>query len=155
MTNHPASIDVRFAAPDDVLAIAALHLRLNLESATERRPGFLTEYANTWLATPGAAADVDRELVGVVLAALVTKLLILRYSANTLGAHLASAYRVPDLRGARLGCHMLETVIDWCVERAVSRVPLHPSKKARNFYERIIFDVLNSRLMELKLTQTR
>lgn len=139
------------ARRDDAFALAALRLQMDLESGESNRPGFLTEYADhflanyeglpTWLATAG-----DGSALGMVQTALVPRAPALHRPAEPL-LHVAVVFVTPDSRGHGLATRMLRVVDAWADDHHVSRMMLDARPQRRSLYERFAFGAPDERHM--------
>ncbi|PWJ24961.1 acetyltransferase (GNAT) family protein [Branchiibius hedensis] len=147
--------DVRIipATRDEGLIVAALALQMDLEDdAATPRPGFITEYADAWLADYARrptwlAFGPEGEAVGLVQAALITKLPSLRRPVVS-WLHVGQVFVVRAHRGHGLAGRMLTDVQDWARRHQVDRIQLNARQQARSVYERAGFTPAADRLME-------
>lgn len=136
----------------DAFAVAALALQMELESpAAVRRPTFITEYADAWLADfdhrpVWLATEARGAAVGLVQSVLVTKLPRLRGPATS-WLHLGQVFVTSDHRGHGVGSRLLAEVQQWARHNGVDRIQLNARPEAQSFYERAGFTA-SDRLME-------
>lgn len=136
---------ITLASRDEALIVAALALQMDLEDdAATPRPGFLTEYADAWLADFDRrpiwlANETDGAAVGFVQAVRVQKLPRLRGPATS-WLHLGQVFVTATHRGQGIGTRLLEAVQDWARENGVDRVQLNARPEARSVYERAGFE---------------
>ncbi|NHN56962.1 GNAT family N-acetyltransferase [Calidifontibacter sp. DB0510] len=148
------SIQIVPAEREHAFVCAALTVQADLEDGGERRDGFLTEYADAWLAdferTPTwlAFAD-DGTAVGLVVTSWVKKLPSL--TRPTVGwLHVKLVFVSPAYRGKGTAERMLKTMLRWGDEHAITRYQLNAEPKARTLYERLGFGPADERLMQLQ-----
>lgn len=136
----------------DAFAVAALALQMELESPDAvRRPTFITEYADAWLADFDRrpiwlAAESTGAAVGFVQAVRVEKLPRLRGPASS-WLHLGQVFVTPTHRGNGVGGRLLAVVQEWAGENGIDRIQLNARPAARSLYERAGFESAD-RLMQ-------
>lgn len=131
------------ATRDEAFACAALRLRADLEAGQPNRPGFLTEYADAYLADfesvpTWLATKPDGDPIGLVQTALVHRMPTLARGARP-WLYVAFVYVVPPERGRGLAETMLRTVDVWADAMGVERMLLNTRPQARPLYERLGF----------------
>lgn len=147
--------DVRItrATRDEALIVAALALQMDLEDdAATPRAGFLTEYADAWLADSARrptwlAFGPGGEAVGLVQTVLITKLPSLRRPVVS-WLHVGQVFVVPAQRGHGVAGRMLMVLQEWARANQVDRIQLNARPAARHVYERAGFSPASDRLME-------
>ena len=147
--------DVRItpATRDEALIVAALALQMDLEDeAATPRAGFLTEYADAWLADSvrrptWLAFGPQGEAVGLVQTSLITKLPSLRRPVVS-WLHVGQVFVVPAQRGHGIAGRMLTVLQEWARANQVDRIQLNARPSARSVYERAGFVPASERLME-------
>ena len=146
-------IRITRASRDEALIVAALALQMDLEDdAATPRAGFLTEYADAWLADCARrptwlALGPEGEAAGLVQTVLITKLPSLRRPVVS-WLHVGQVFVVPAYRGQGLAGRMLTVLQDWARAHQVDRIQLNARPAARSVYERAGFVPASDRLME-------
>ena len=144
---------ITLASRDEALIVAALALQMDLEDdAATPRPGFLTEYADAWLADSAhrptwLAFAPEGAAVGLVQTVLITKLPSLRRPVVS-WLHVGQVFVVPAHRGQGLAGRMMSVLQDWARAHQVDRIQLNARPAARSVYERAGFVPSSDRLME-------
>lgn len=139
------------ASRDDAFALAALRLQMDLEAGESNRPGFLTEYADYFLAHFDAlptwiATSPDGSPLGMVQTAFIPRAPALRRPAEPM-LYVAVVFVVASARGEGLAERMLRVVDAWADDKHVSRMMLNTRPKARSLYERVGFGAPEERHM--------
>ena len=150
----PVGIRVERAAREDALVVAAVQLQFDRELGGIPRRGFLTEYADAWLAAYDThptwlARRADGDPVGFVVTRAGTRLPSLRRHRDGV-LHVAQLFVRPDGRGTGLGERLMREVLDWADRHDVARVSLNSEPAARSLYERLGF-APGERYLELQL----
>ena len=153
-TAHVSEIRIRQAGRDDAFIVAALVLQMDRASGETPREGFITEYADAWLADfdhrpTWLACLPDNTAIGVVQAVLIRKLPSLRRPTSA-WMHVSLVYVREADRGQRLAERMLQRMVAWGSGNGVERYQLNAVPEARTLYERLGFETPNGRLMELR-----
>ncbi|MBP6994668.1 MAG: GNAT family N-acetyltransferase [Phycicoccus sp.] len=147
---------IRLAEPEDAFALAALTMQDDRECGAAIEPGFLTAYADAWLAdrhrVSFLAVAPDGRPVGMVTAALVTKLPSSRRPVSS-WMHVSLLFVTADARGSGIGTALMQHLLEWGRMHAVDRVQLNAAATARGLYRRIGFTEPDAGLMELRLAQ--
>lgn len=151
-------LTIRLAEPEDAFALAALTMQDDRESGAPIEPGFLTTYADAWLAdrqrVSFLAVAPDGRPLGMVTAALVTKLPSSRRPVSR-WMHVSLLFVTPEARGQGLGTTLMERLLAWARAHAVERVQLNAVATARRLYERVGFGDPGEELMTLEITPRR
>lgn len=146
---------IRLAEPEDAFALAALTMQDDRECGATLEPGFLTAYADAWLAdrqrVSFLAVARDGRPIGMVTAALLTKLPSSRRPVTS-WMHVSLLFVTADCRGHGLGTLLMTRLLGWGRMHAVDRVQLNAVAEARALYQRIGFTEPDVGLMELRLT---
>ncbi|KYH44728.1 GNAT family N-acetyltransferase [Branchiibius sp. NY16-3462-2] len=148
-----SEVRITRATRDEALIVAALALQMDLEDdAATPRSGFLSEYADAWLADSASrptwlAFGPEGEAIALVQSVLITKLPSLRRPVVS-WLHVAQVFVVPAHRGQGLAGRMLTVLQDWARAHQVDRVQLNARQQARGVYERAGFVPASDRLME-------
>ncbi|WP_431840993.1 GNAT family N-acetyltransferase [Calidifontibacter indicus] len=145
-------ITIRQATRDDAFILGALTLQEGVAAGGVKRAGFITEYADAWLAQcedmpTWIAFGDDGSAIGFVQTTLVRKLPSLR-RATTNWIHVKNVFVIEPARGQKVAERMLTEMIAWGDENGVERYQLNAAPKARSLYERLGFGAPHERLME-------
>ncbi len=141
-----------FAEREHAFILGALTLQADLAEGCSPREGFITEYADAWLAhyedmPTWLAFGADGSAIGLVQTSWVRKLPSLRREATS-WVHVKNVFVVPAARGNKVAERMLTEMIAWGEKNGVQRYQLNAEPKARSLYERLGFGAPHERLME-------
>lgn len=140
------------ARREDAFACAALRLQMDLEAGESNRPGFITEYADHWLAhyddlPTWLASSAGGTALGMVQTSLVHRPPALARPAQP-SLYIAVVFVTPSARGQGLAERMLRIVDAWADAHDVARMMLNARPRARRLYERAGFGPPDERHMQ-------
>lgn len=149
---------IRLAEPEDAFALAALTMQDDRETGARIEEGFLTTYADAWLADRNRvsflAVAPDGRPLGMITAAVVSKLPSSRRPVSQ-WMHVSLLFVTPDARGHGLGRALLDRLVAWARSHAVERIQLNAAPNARGLYERVGFGAPAQELMSLEIAPRR
>lgn len=145
---------IRRARREDAFAVAALRLQMDLEAGCENRPGFLTEFADYFLAhfdqLPTWIANTsDGAAVGMVQTALVPRIPTLKRGPSPL-LYIATVFVTPSHRRQGLAERMLRRVQAWADESGCKRLMLTTRPQAASLYTRVGFTAPDERHLHME-----
>ncbi len=150
-------VRVRRAEPGDVFSLAALTMQCDHEGGAVLEPGFLTTYADAWLADPDQVAFValagDGRPLGMVTAHLVTTLPRSRRPVSR-WMDVSLLFVTPDARGHGLGTALMQTLLAWARAHAVVRVQVS-TPGSRRLFTRVGFRSPGQDLLSHEITPDR
>lgn len=149
-----SDVTIHRATPDDAFLVAGLVLAMDRERGAAPRAGFLTEYADAWLAGVDRrptwwAREPDGNPVGLLQTTQHDKLPSL-LRATTSWLHVNLLYVRPTHRRRGIAEALLREMLSWGASAGVDRFQLNAEPAARSLYERVGF-CAPQRLMELRV----
>lgn len=145
------TVRIERAQREHALILGALTLQADLEYGGTKRDGFLSEYADAWLAEfdqmpTWIAFSGDGSAIGFVQTSHVRKLPSL-CRPTTGWLHVKNVFVTKTARGNGIAERLLRTMIAWGEKHDIERYQLNAEPKARSLYERMGFEAPGERLM--------